>query len=210
MTISNSQIEKSQALEGEGTLLINQTTSTFFNLKFADNQAALKTHGIIISGLDKMPKQSIIQFQNSLFDTFSHIKIGNIMGTYLHLNNQMTSSDINEFPIILISGCSFKMGFAEYGGAIYISNDLVMKISNTTFSYNYAENGGAIYFGKARKYVLEIGAEEGDSITFMNNLAYEGGDHLYVGEDAETVASRRRRLELGQGGERRGDAGAQE
>jgi predicted outer membrane repeat protein len=54
------------------------------------------------------------------------------------------------------------MGFAEYGGAIYIFNDVVMKISKTTFSYNYAENGGAVYFGKARKYVLEIGADAGD------------------------------------------------
>jgi len=163
LTISNTQIEKSQALEGQGTFLINQTPSTFTDLKFSDNQAALNTHGIVIQGLDKMAKQSTIQFQNSVFDSFSHLKIPNIKGAYLHVSNQMPDTvTLNDYPTILISGCTFKMGFAEYGGAIYIFNDVVMKISKTTISYNIAEYGGAIYFGKARKYVLEIGAEEGD------------------------------------------------
>jgi hypothetical protein len=48
LTIFNSQIRQSQALTGQGTLLIDQTASTFTAFEFSDNKAALTTHGIVI------------------------------------------------------------------------------------------------------------------------------------------------------------------
>lgn len=90
-----------------------------------------------------------------------------------------------------ITNCTFRMGTARYGGAIYISTEgqSAVSVRDSSFLYNLAEFSGGAVYAVAKDLALEM-----DSVVFTGNSAKVYGDTIFIKQNS-TQASSTRRLE---------------
>jgi hypothetical protein len=107
----------------------------------------------------------------------------NLNGSFIHIGGywDLAEPEVIYAPLLNISSCSFKMGMANYGAAVYIAglplkSNLSLYVNDTEFYYNKAViNGGAFYFDDLDLYNISI-----NNVNFKENLVGLYGDNIYA------------------------------
>ncbi|CDW90560.1 UNKNOWN [Stylonychia lemnae] len=156
-TIQNSIFSNNQAQLGYSVLQALGTHNTnflsFTSCTFKENQAPYTSLGCTFLD-EKFDQEGIISISNNLAGAFIQIIVS------VQLSIQF---------------CTFTGGHSQYGGALYISDDSIVKIETSKFISNQADDyGGAIYGIGFQSLIIS------NDCQFIDNIAYSEGDDIYA------------------------------
>ena len=159
-------------LQNKGSIIMSEINH--LRLNFSETEAYL------IDNLGMPP--IVIEYCATMLFEESHIVFKNNQGGIVASNTHMTFGD--NTTIYFINSVN------QYGGALSLDSESVLTFNATKmnvslyFEQNTAEKGGAIYVEEA-SHIKSVFDLQGNTtlvrLTFNNNSALFGGDHIYGG-----------------------------